>query len=171
MVKFDRTALRRSGMTLVEMLLVSAVIGLVVSFAPRSILNILQTVRLHFLQIELQGEGRTAIDLLGRRIRPAKADTVTLDRFSAADPEYSQIRFETLEGATVTFRQNGSLLELIEGIPPRGMTVARSVGRFTVSYPDIRSPSIIDVSLVLEKPYGREMKSVEMSIDHMQLMN
>lgn len=128
---------KKSGFSLVELLTVIAIIGIIVTVTPVLFIKAYQFIRLSVVRYELQRDGRTAMEVLSRRLRKARANSLLIDQLGpAADPAnllpngsvqqppYSRIRFQqVLSSATasatdtyVWFWQDGT--DLWEGSGP-----------------------------------------------------
>lgn len=101
---------RRTGYTLVELMVVSALIAVLVSMGSSLLLKMNTFFHVSMAKIETQRDLRNPMDLLTREIRQAKAAQVSLSRETASQPPYSKISFQNIQGSSVLFWQQGRAL-------------------------------------------------------------
>src|SRR5688500_16462396 len=107
---------RDRGFTLAEMMVTVAVLGIVFALAHKVQLDPYRVFRLTIARPEIQRDARSALDLINRRMRQAKASTVVVDRLNTSQPPYSRVSFNTISGSTLSFYQDGKTLYMSDNI-------------------------------------------------------
>src|ERR1700689_2311998 len=106
---------KNAGWTLVEVLMVLAILGVIGMTIPRILPVINQVFILGRAKIDLQEQARAAMYILTRELRQAQSGTITIDRISG-QPYYSRITFTNMAGKTIVVSQSGTTLNLSEGV-------------------------------------------------------
>src|SRR5450432_206132 len=109
------------GVTLMEVLVVVAIVGITAMLAPQIITSITKLFVLNRAKLELQREARAAMYVITRELRQAQSNTIIIDQ-TTNQPYYSRIRFTKSQGTAVTIAQSGSAILLTEGVTVSTMT-------------------------------------------------
>jgi prepilin-type N-terminal cleavage/methylation domain-containing protein len=158
----------RSGFTLMESLMVAAIIGVVVLIGPKVMVNLVRFYNLHTAKIEIQRDARVALDLINRLLRQGKSYTVVIDQ-ATNQPPYSRISFETVSGEDVTFYQKGTELFIVN---PSTVAISKNLRYIAFTYPRSDDPTIVSVAITMEKAtYQGGKKALELSIEKVRVMN
>lgn len=158
------------GVTLVELMIVVAILGIVFSITPEIFRRSVQFFLLHRTKIELQRESRSAMSIMSRQLRQAQSSTIVLDRLTNTQPYYSRIRFTTVDGSSVTFVQNGKTLS--GNIGPSSIVLSTNLRYFALAFPRSDDMSILSISLTLEKgTYESYTKALHMASEKVRVMN
>ncbi len=162
-------AKKNGGWTLIEMIIVSAIIGITAMVAPRMIKSATQFFILSKARLELQREARAAMYLITRELRQAQSDTILIDQVTN-QPYYSRMSFTKIQGTAVTFKQQGSSLLLQHGIQISTMT--RNLSFLSFSFPQSDDMTIVSVAITLQqKIYGGDIKALHMASEKVRVMN
>jgi len=158
------------GWTLVELLIVIAVIGIMAMITPRILSTSTQFFILGRTKIQLQQEARAAIYVITRELRQAQSNSIIIDRGTSTQPYYSRLRFTKIQGTNVTMTQNGSSLILTEGVNVSTMT--QNLAYLSFTFPRSDDMTIVSVALTLQKQiYGGAFKALHMASEQVRVMN
>lgn len=161
---------RKKGFTLVEAMIALAVAGILISVGARLIIQANRYFVLSNARVGLQEEARSVMYVVTRNLRQAQNATITIGRYSASQPYYSQITFTTGQGATMTFFQNGNLLEMQSGTMTKVLCTDLVYLAFT--FPRSDDMSIVSVSMTLQNgTYQGKVKALHMASEKVQVMN
>ena len=158
----------RGGYTLIEVLMVTAIIGVVALQGPELFKQITRFVLLQTAKIEIQREARVALDLINRSLRQAQATTVIVDQVSG-QPPMSRISFSDINGNSKMFYQSGhQLYQVYRSTVP----ICKNLRYIAFTYPRTDDPTIIAVAITTEKgTYNAQTKALELSIEKVRIMN
>jgi prepilin-type N-terminal cleavage/methylation domain-containing protein len=165
---------KKKGYTLMELMIVVAIMGIVLLAAPRIFKNAFRFVRLSFARAEIQKNARGSLGNINRELRQAVASTIVIDQDTGMPP-HSRITFTRYrpDGNTrqVSYYQNGKQLFLsIDGAD--GKMIADSLKYIAFSYPKTDDDSIISVSITFEKAtYEGASKALQMAVEKVRIMN
>ena len=159
----------RRGYTLVEMMMVVAIVGILASVGPTLLIGIQNFFLMTSARFEVQRDARATLDTVNRYMRQAVASTVVIDTPGGQGP-YSRVRFKHVDGRYMEFRQNGK--ELVQVINATNSTITKNLVYIAFTYPRTDDPSIISVSITMGKniQLGRR-KVLELTIQKVRIMN
>ncbi len=140
------------GYTLVELLVVSAIVAFILSLGASLMIKMNQFFRVSIAKIETQRDLRNDMNLLIREIRQAKSTSVVLSRENASQPPYSKISFANIAGESMVFWQAGRDLNMSKN--GQTTTFAKNLHSLIFSYPMTDDPKLISVLLSMEKSAG-----------------
>lgn len=159
-----------AGYTLIEVMLVVAIIGLVASIGAGVLIQINKAFILSKARIEIQEQARGAMYIITRELHEAKVATIVIDRSSATQPFYSRITFTKIQGQQVRFNQVGNSLHIIKG--NNDSIITRDLAYLAFTFPRSDDMSIVSVSMTLEKRiYQGQIKTLHMASEQIQVMN
>jgi len=160
----------RRGWTLVELMIMVAIVGVLASIAPSIISQTTKFFILSRTKLQLQEEARATMYLMTRELRQAQSGTITITQ-ATGQPYYSQISFQKFGSAqTMTYTQNGSNLVLTNGTNITTLTTDLAYLAFTFPHSD--DMTILSVSLTLQKQiYGGQFKALHMASERVRVMN
>jgi prepilin-type N-terminal cleavage/methylation domain-containing protein len=165
MVKFLRN---RAGVTLAELLMVVAIIGIIILIVPRLLTQGVRFYLLHNAKIEIQRDARAGLDLVNRFLRQAESSTVVIDQ-ATGQPPYSRIRFTGIDGQNYKFYQQGTNLYQVAR---SSSVISKNLRYIAFTYPRYDDPSIISVAMTMERAtYQGGTKALELSIEKVRVMN
>lgn len=142
--------LRRSpGYTLVELSIALAAIGLLTIVSSRLIVLSWRACRADQSWVEVQRDGRTALNFIESTLRTARPGSVVLGRESVSEPPYSRIEFTDTAGQAVRIYQSGGSLYVNKGASAHRLS--RDIDTLFFLYPDSSQEDLLGVSLCLAK--------------------
>lgn len=163
--------MRRSqyGYTLVELLLVVAIVGIISSVGPLMLTQLQNFYLMTTARSEIERDARNSLDLINRMLRQGVDGTIVIDTPSSQGP-YSRIRFRHVDGRYIEFRQSGN--NLISVIDSNSSTVSSNLVYLAFTVPRTDNPTIISVSMTMGKAIqlGRR-KVLELTIQQVRVMN
>ena len=159
----------KAGLTLIELMIVVAILGVVFSIAPRALMDLFRFFRLSVARSEIQRDARSSMDLINRQLRQAKASTIIV--YGNATPPLSKVKFTTVDGTTLTFRQDGrQLMMQEEGGTERLM--ADNLRYIAFTYGETDNDDIMSVAVTFEKDiYQGKTKALQMAVEKVRIMN
>jgi prepilin-type N-terminal cleavage/methylation domain-containing protein len=159
---------RRAGFTLVEALMVVAIVGVVFGLAPTLLIQMTRFFRQNRARVEIQRDARNALDLINRNLRQAKASTVVVDA-AASQPPYSRIAFTKAQGSSLTFYQQGKTLYMVSG---GTKAISSNLRYLAFTYPRSDDDNIISVSITMETgTFETKTKALQLSVEKVRVMN
>lgn len=157
------------GVTLVELMIAVAILGVVFSIGPSILTNITKFSRLNSARLETQQNARTALSQVNRALRQADAGTIQVTQ-EAGQPPYSSILFNTVDGRALKYYQQGTELMFASGVSTR--TLASGLRYIAFTYPRTDDSNIVSVSVTFEKAtYEGGAKALQMAIEKVRIMN
>lgn len=164
------------GVTLVELMIVVAIIGIVSAVSSNYLVNITRFFRLSQARIEIQRDARRCIDLINRNMRQASASTVTIKSYNSSQPPWSMIEFTDIKGTQWKFYQLGTkfYMSVKKTTDPSFKTqaIAENLRSLIFAYPRFDNDKIISVSICFEKTtYEGRAKALQMSVEKVRIMN
>jgi len=168
---------RQNGFTLPELIVVTVIIGMVMAGISVFLTNGVKFVRLTQARIEIQRDARLALSVINKDLRQAKASTVVIDRANSSMPPYSRLYFETIQGSTVCYYQDGTTLKYQKtenGITSAPHKLTENLRYAAFAYQRTDNNKILHVSICLEKipyPYVAGARALQVSIEQVRIMN
>lgn len=161
---------RPSGFSLIELMVVVAIVGVISSIAPQFMTSITRFIRINNARIEIQRDARTTLEVINRKLRQARASSIVLTRESASQPPYSKLQFTTIKDEQYDFYQvNDELFMGVSGSPKK---IAENLKFISFSYPRSDDANIISVSVTFEKGTVQGgSKALQMAIEKIRIMN
>ncbi len=166
MVRAKRIA---HGVTLTEVMITVAILGIVVTLGPGILTNITRFSRLSSARIETQRSARDSLNQINQALRQAKAGTVLVSN-ETSQPPFSLISFSTIDGRSVRFYQSGKNLMFVQNSSTS--TLAGGLRYLAFTYPRTDNSKIVSVSVTFEKDtYQGGSKALQMAIEKVRIMN
>lgn len=161
----------RRGVTLVELMLASAVLALLFSMGSTLLVRINSFLRISMGKIETQRDVRNLLTMITSDIRLAKSSQIVLSRYDNTQPPYSMITIQKYQGDTLSFWQSGRSLCMEKN--GGGPTVlSKNIRSLMFSYPSTSDPSLLTVLLTIEKPDGTgRTQALQMGGESIRIMN
>jgi prepilin-type N-terminal cleavage/methylation domain-containing protein len=157
------------GTTLMELMIVVAILGIVVTVAPTFLKNITRFNNLTTARLETQRSARDSLSQIMKGLHQAQASTIVLSQESSQFP-YSSVSFSTIDGRTLKYYQQGNDLKFVSN--GSTTTLAKGLRYIAFSYPRTDDDGIISVSLTFEKStYEGGSKTLQMAIEKVRVMN
>lgn len=161
---------KNSGYTLVELLVVSAIVAFILSLGSTLFIRMDTFFRISIAKIETQRDARNLIHLLSQDIRQARTSLITLSRKNASQPPYSKITFQNTAGDTVAFWQEGRLLMMSKKNVKT--VLAKNLRSLFFTYPETDNPILITVLLSVEKKSDQQRTfAMQMGGETIRLLN
>jgi len=173
-MKMKKAFLRR-GFTLIELMIVIAIMGIVILTAPKIFTKTFQFVQLFIARTEIQKNARGALANINRDLRQAKADTIVIDALSG-QPPHSRITFTkyNASGSTqqLSYYQKGNALYMSNDGSATGRLIAGSLRYVAFTYPRTDDDGIVSISITFEKAtYEGGTKALQMAVEKVRVMN
>lgn len=160
----------RAGYTLIELLMVVAIIGILASVGARVMLQVNRFFILTNTRTELQREARAVMYVVNRNLRQGTVASISIDRASNTQPFYSKLTFTKVSGTTMTFAQNGT--NLVQTVGTKTRTLTKNVKYVSFTFPRSDDLSVVSVSITLEKQiYQGRVKALHMASEKVRVMN
>lgn len=157
------------GYSLVEVLLVVAVIGTLASIGPTLMISVQNFYLQTTARNEIQRDARATLDIINRNIRQGKYRSIVIDTPTGQGP-YSRIRFTHVDGRSVEFRQDGS--KLVQKIAGVETNIAQNLEYVAFTFPRSDFPRLVSVSITMGKTsYKGQKKELELTIQKIRVMN
>ena len=159
------------GYTLIEVMLVVALLGTLLTLGPGLLTQTTRWFQQNKARINIQREARDVLDIVNRNLRQAQVDTVIVDQLSG-QPPYSRITFTRLTPSstkTISFYQQGKTLYLVDG---GTKAISRNLRYLGFAYPRTEDGTIISVSITTEAgTYEGQTKALQLSVEKVRIMN
>lgn len=174
--KFIFNCKNNKGVTLTELLISVAIIGLLSAVVGIFLINIFKFYRLNTAKGEIQRDARACIDLINRNLRQAISSSVTITRYNSNHPPCSMIQFTHIKGDAFRYYQlnNQFYISVCEQGTNTWRTnkISDNIRSVFFTYPDISDPTIVSVSLCFEKStYQGATKALQLSVEKVRIMN
>lgn len=164
------TRSRKAGYTLMELMMVVAILGIVSSVGANLLLNTNRFFIFTRTRLDLQREARSAMYVMTRELRQAQSASIVMDRLSASQPFYSRITFTKIQGTTMTFQQSGNQLQQVVG--NQKTVLSKNLRYLAFTFPRSDDLTILSVSVTLEESiYQGQKKALHMASEKVQVMN
>ena len=161
--------LNRSGFTLIEAMMVVAIIGVLALVGPRLFTGMYQFFSQSSARTEIQRDLRVALDQMNRTIRQASAATVNVSQDTGQLP-YSKISFTTVDGTAVSYKQSGRKLIQVSGTSQK--TLVDNVEYLAFTYPQTDINTVVSISFTLQKKtFSGRSTALQMAITKVRVMN
>ncbi len=162
-------ASNRTGYSLIELMLVVAIIGILMSVGSQVMLQINRYFIVTNTRTELQGEARAAMYMISRNLRQASSNSITIDR-AASQPFYSRLTFTKITGSKMIFSQSG--VNLVQTVGTKTRTLSKNIKYLAFTLPRSDDLSVVSVSLTLEKAiYEGKVKALHVASEKVRVMN
>lgn len=160
---------RRAGYSLVELMMVVAVIGGLAMVGPRLMIQLQNFYMLTTARSEIQRDARAVLDVINRFIRQGKHRSIIIDTPSGQGP-YSRIRFTHIDGRSFSYYQSGSkLMQVVDGSQTM---LADNLVYLAFTFPRSDYPKLVSVSITMGKSiYRGQEKHLELTIQKIRVMN
>lgn len=157
------------GVTLVEMMIATAVLGIVFALGPGLLTNITRFARLSKARIETQRAARDSLNQINQSLRQAEASSITITS-EPGQPPFSSITFDTVDDRSLKFFQSGKELRFVQDNSTT--TLADGLRYIAFTYPRTDNSKILSVSVTYEKDtYQGGTKALQMAIEKVRIMN
>lgn len=165
--------LRAKGYSLIEVIVVVALVGILAMMAPRLFLQVTRYLRMSRAHYEIQRDSKNALLTINRALRQAKASTVTVSS-KTGQPPYSWITFDKYvsptSARTVQFYQQGPNLYAVDEGKTRLLCTNLRYIAFT--YPRTDDAMILSISVTMEKAtYEGRSKALHLAVEKVRVMN
>ena len=151
------------------MMVTVAIMGILSTMGPTIFMNLHRFSLQHSARGEIQSEIRVIMDNMDRTIRQASVNSINVSQDSG-QPPYSKIYFTTVDGRTITYKQNGrQLLEIVNG---NTKTLSKNIYYLAFTYPKTDTNTVISISITLQKAtFEGRTTALQMAITKVRIMN
>ncbi len=168
------------GVTLIELMIVVAILGILLSVGANVLLTGWKFLRLSQAKAEIQRDARTCLNLIHRNLREAKSSSVTIYKSTETtgvnNPPCSLISFTNIDDDQIYYYQDSD--KLYQKTKRSSETqyssnfLAEKLRYICFSYPQTDDETIISVSLCFERAtYAGGAKALQLSVEKIRLMN
>ncbi|TBR20619.1 type II secretion system protein [bacterium] len=159
----------RRGYTLVELMMVVAIVGTISMIGPRLMVQMQNFYLLTSARGEIQRDARASIEVVNRFLRQAQYRTIIIDSVSGQGP-YSRIRFKHIDGRNFQYRQEGTkLIQAVDGVET---VLTRNLVYIAFTFPRSDYPRLVSVSMTMgKKTYLEQIKELELTVQKIRVMN
>lgn len=159
----------RRGYTLIEMLMIVAIIGILALVGPTLLTNMTNFWRQTSARAIIERDARVSLDIINRMLRQAQAASIVIDQVSG-QPSWSRISFTLADGRSMSFYQTNNFLYHNNG--GQVSVLCRDVGFIAFSFPRTDDTSIVSVALTTQAAtYRGGSKALQLSIQKVRIMN
>lgn len=160
---------RPRGYSLVELMMVVAIVGAVSMIGPRLMLQLQNFYLLTTARGDIQRDARASIEIVNRFLRQARYRTIIIDSVAGQGP-YSRIRFTHIDGRNFQYRQEGNAL--IQGVDGVESTLTRNLVYIAFTFPRSDYPRLVSVSMTMgKKTYLENIQELELTVQKIRVMN
>lgn len=161
--------LGRRGYSLVEVMMVVAIVGALAMVGPRLMIQLQNFYLLTTARNEIQRDARTVLDVVNRFVRQAKYRSIIIDTPSGQGP-YSRIRFTHQDGRNFSYYQDGN--NLVQSVDGNTTILAYNLIYLAFTFPRSDYPRLVSVSMTMGKTIQRgQKKELELTIQKIRVMN
>ncbi|PKM98540.1 MAG: hypothetical protein CVU79_02625 [Elusimicrobia bacterium HGW-Elusimicrobia-3] len=169
----------KRGYTLMEMMLVVAILGVLILAAPRTFIKTFQFVQLLTARVEIQKNARGALANINRDLRQALGHTIEVDELPG-QPPHSRIKFKKYNSSggqswAFYYQQGTQLYQAagdVDGNMLTGKLIANHLRYIAFTYPRTDDDGIISISITFEKAtYEGGTKALQMAVEKVRIMN
>lgn len=143
---------RRPGYTLVELMMVSAILALLFSLGSSLLMKVNVFFRSSLGKMETQRDVRNLLTMISKEVRAAKWSQISMSRLNASQPPYSQISFINTKGETVSIWQTGRTLVMQKN--GAQLELSKHLRSIMFAFPSTIDPSLVRILLTIEKSDG-----------------
>lgn len=159
----------RRGYTLVELMMVVAILGAIAMIGPRLMVQLQNFYLLTSARGDIQRDARASIEVINRFLRQAQYRSIIIDSVSGQGP-YSRLRFKHIDGRNFQYRQEGNAL--IQGVDGVETTLTRNLVYIAFTFPRSDYPRLVSVSMTMgKKTYLEQIKELELTVQKIRVMN
>ena len=166
---------RRNGTTLVELMVVIAILGIIFSVGPKLLTNVFKLWKTNEARVDVQMNARTTIQLIQGLLRKAEATSIIISRQDATEPPYSKISFTIPKGDSCEFYQLDNELwinHVSATATTHNRVLAKNLRFVSFGFPQISEDSLLSVAVCFQKTtVGDETKDFYLSTQRVQVMN
>lgn len=157
------------GYTLIELMMVVAIVGAVAMVGPRLMIQLQNFYLLTTARGDIQRDARASIEIVNRFLRQARYRTIIIDSAAGQGP-YSRIRFQHIDGRNFQYRQQGN--RLIQGVNGVESVLTRNLVYIAFTFPRSDYPRLVSVSMTMgKKTYLEDIKELELTVQKIRVMN
>jgi len=160
---------KNKGYTLVELMIVVAILGVIATLGPNIFINITRFERLNSAQRETQRGARESLAQINRNIRQANSSTIVVSN-EPDQPPYSSVSFSLADGRSLKYYQSGKTLYVAS--QGSTTTLCGNLRHIAFSFPRSDDLKIMSISVTFEKDtYEGGSKALQMAIEKVRIMN
>lgn len=159
----------REGTTLIELMIVVAILGVIAGMGASMIKSYVRFSRLNTAKLETQRGARDSLSQINKNLRQASASSIVVTQESG-QPPYSAVYFNLPDGRSIKYFQNKNKLYVVSN--GSTATVADNLRYIAFAFPRTDDLKIMSVSVTFEKDtYEGMSKALQMAIEKVRVMN
>ena len=159
----------RRGYTLVELMMVVAIVGTISMIGPRLMVQMQNFYLLTSARGEIQRDARASIEVVNRFLRQAQYRTIIIDSPANQGP-FSRLRFTHIDGRSFEYSQTGN--ELIQKVGSKQTVLTHNLMYLAFTFPRSDYPRLVSVSITMQKQtYKSQKKVLELTVQKIRVMN
>ena len=158
----------RGGYSLIEVMMVVAIVGVIGSIAPQLLIQVTRFFRQNQARTEIQRDAQATFNLIGRNLRQAQAGTIVIDQ-KTGQPPYSRVAFTRMDGRQLSYYQDGAKLYQVSG---GTKAITENIRYIAFGHPRTDDGKLLTVTVTLEKAtYNQQTKALQLSVQKFRVQN
>jgi prepilin-type N-terminal cleavage/methylation domain-containing protein len=159
------------GVTLTELVIVIAILGIVVLLWPKILMQSMVFLRMNRARLETTRDARTSMQVTLSKLRQASASSIVLDQKSG-QPPYSRISFIVGGSQYLVWQDGRNLMFSKDGAEQR---ISDNLRSLNFTYPDLTKPDLVAISITMEKKVfagaSGEVKAMRLASEKVRILN
>jgi prepilin-type N-terminal cleavage/methylation domain-containing protein len=164
----------RRGYTLVEVMVTVGIVGVLFGVAPRLVLQTVRFFSINATRLELQRDARNVSEIMTTRLRQAVASSIFVDQSTTPTPQppYSRIRFQTIQGSTITFWQEDKKIYIVDSaVSNTPKMLSDNLRYLSFAFVDSQDDTLMTVNLSFEKSSFQNKRVFQANTERVRIFN